>query len=75
MTRDVVLIDAVVEDVVAVGEAAELADRYRAQADWDPRSAGDGYVFIRLRPERLQAWREANELAGRTLMRSGAWTV
>ncbi len=74
-TRDVVLIDAVVEDVVAVGEAAELADRYRAQADWDPRSAGDGYVFIRLRPERLQAWREANELAGRTLMRSGAWTV
>ena len=74
-TRDVVLIDAVVEDVVAVSDASELADGYRAQADWDPRSAGDSYVFIRLRPERLQAWREVNELAGRTLMRGGAWTV
>ena len=74
-TRDVVLIDAVVEEVVAVNDASEVADRYCAQADWDPRSAGDGYVFIRLRPERLQAWREANELAGRTLMRQGTWTV
>ena len=74
-TRDVVLIDAVVEDVVAVSDAADLADGYRAQADWDPRSAGDSYVFIRLRPERLQAWREVNELSGRTLMRGGAWTV
>ena len=74
-TRDVVLIDAVVAEVVGVGETAELADQYCAQADWDPRSAGDGYVFIRLRPERLQAWREVNELDGRTLMRRGAWTV
>ena len=63
------------QEVVGVGEAGELADQYRAQADWDPRSAGDSYVFIRLRPERLQAWREANELDGRTLMRRGAWIV
>ena len=26
-----------------------------------------------LRPERIQAWRESNELAGRLLMRDGAW--
>jgi hypothetical protein len=26
-----------------------------------------------LRPERIQAWREADEIAGRTLMRDGAW--
>jgi len=28
-----------------------------------------------LRPLRVQAWREANEIAGRTLMRDGAWLV
>ena len=30
-----------------------------------------GYVFLVLRPVRVQAWREANEIAGRTLMRDG----
>jgi len=28
-----------------------------------------------LRPEQIQAWREENELAGRTLMRGGAWLI
>ncbi len=46
----------------------------RAQADWDPRR-DSGYVFLVLRPVRVQAWREANEIAGRTLMRDGAWLV
>jgi hypothetical protein len=27
----------------------------------------------RLRPDRIQAWRESNELAGRLLMRGGEW--
>jgi len=26
-----------------------------------------------LRPVRIQAWREVNELSGRTLMRGGLW--
>ena len=45
-----------------------------AQADWDPRR-DTGYVFLVLRPVRVQAWREANEIAGRTLMRDGSWLV
>lgn len=28
-----------------------------------------------LRPLRLQAWREVNEIRGRTLMRDGSWLV
>jgi hypothetical protein len=28
-----------------------------------------------LRPDRIQAWRESNELAGRLLMRDGTWLV
>ena len=59
-------------DVDAV--PAELGDSYFTQADRDPRSAGGGYVFMELRPRRDQAWRENNEIAGRTLM-CGAWTV
>jgi hypothetical protein len=72
-TRDVVMIDAVLERVVPVGDDEDLAGRYAAQADWDPRQAGGGYAYLVLRPDRIQAWRESNEIAGRTLMRDGAW--
>jgi len=75
-TRDVVMIDAVLEDAVPLaGAPTPLAEGYAAQADWDPRDAGDGYTFLVLRPERIQAWRESDELAGRTLMRGGTWLV
>jgi hypothetical protein len=74
-TRDVVMIDAVLEDIIDVAEAPPaLANGYAARADWDPRTA-DGNVYIVLRPERIQAWRESNELSGRTLMRAGRWVV
>jgi hypothetical protein len=73
-TRDVVIIDAVLDRAIKLEAVpAALADRYAAQADWDPRSAGGQYVYLVLHPERIQAWREANELAGRTLMRAGSW--
>lgn len=73
-TRDVVMIDAVLEASVPVDQApAELADAYARQADWDPRAAAGEFVFLLLSPRRVQAWREANELAGRTVMRDGRW--
>ena len=75
-TRDVVIIDAVLDQVVSLDDApAELTEGYAAQADWDPRAARGRFVFIVLRPDRIQAWREANELPGRTLMRAGSWVV
>ena len=73
-TRDVVMIDAVLEDAVEVGVAGPLGAAYVTQADWDPRLSA-GYVFLVLRPTRVQAWREANEIPGRTLMRDGTWLV
>ena len=51
----------------------DLAAAYVAQAGWDPRTAGEGQVYLLLRPDRIQAWRESNELRGRTVMRSGEW--
>ncbi|WP_203231062.1 pyridoxamine 5'-phosphate oxidase family protein [Nocardioides caldifontis] len=73
-TRDVVMLDAVVERTVGVDEDTELGAAYAAQADWDPRGS-EGYVFVVLRPERVQAWREVDEIPGRTLMREGRWLV
>ena len=72
-TRDVVMIDAVLEDSVPVGRAGAIGDGYAAQADWDPRDSGGDYVFLVLRPDRIQAWREADEIADRLLMRDGVW--
>jgi hypothetical protein len=73
-TRDVVMIDAVLEKAVDVAADDALGAAYVAQADWDPRR-GTGYEFFVLRPVRVQAWREANEIPGRTLMRDGTWLV
>jgi len=74
-TRDVVMIEAVLDEVHDVADAPdEITERYLRQADWDPRTSS-GYAFLVLRPTRIQAWREANEIAGRTLMRDGRWVV
>lgn len=72
-TRDVVMIDALLDRTVEVADD-ELGAAYAAQADWDPRDS-TGYVFLVLRPGRVQAWRESNEIRGRTLMRDGEWLV
>jgi hypothetical protein len=73
-TRDVVMIDAALERILDVAADERLGAAYVAQADWDPRRS-PGYVFLVLRPTRVQAWREVNEMADRTLMRDGAWLV
>lgn len=73
-TRDLALMDAVLERSAGVDDDAALGEAYAAQADWDPRGLS-GYVFLVLRPTRIQAWRESNELAGRLLMRDGEWLV
>jgi hypothetical protein len=75
-TRDVVMVDAeLVAQVRAVDVADPRVERYAAQADWDPSALDerDEYVYLALRPRRIQVWRESNELAGRTVMRDSTW--
>jgi general stress protein 26 len=75
-TRDVVMIDAVLAEAVSKSQApAALAEGYAAQAGWDPQTDTDEYVYLVFRPERIQVWREDEDLTGRTVMRNGAWVI
>jgi general stress protein 26 len=75
-TRDVVMIDAVLVEAVPTSEASTvLAEGYTAQAGWDPQTDGGDYVYLVFGPERIQVWREDEDLAGRTVMRNGAWVI
>ncbi|MGH3759006.1 pyridoxamine 5'-phosphate oxidase family protein [Actinophytocola sp.] len=75
-TRDVVMIDGVVEVVIAAADVpAILGDAFAAATGFDPRTLSTPHAYFRIRPQRIQAWRESNELAGRDLMRDGSWLV
>jgi hypothetical protein len=69
--RDVTMIDGVAELV----QDEETTDAFAARHNWDPRKETGDYGFFRIVPDRVQAWREVNELSGRTLMRGGDWLV
>jgi len=74
-TRDLVLIEGRVRASTAAAEIPDdVGDAFAAKAGFDPRQLG-GYRYFRILPQRLQAWREANELEGRELMRGGRWLV
>jgi len=74
-TRDLVLIEGTVGEILAAAEVPdELGDAFAAKSGFDPRQL-TGYSYFRIHPQRLQAWREANELTGRELMRGGQWRV
>ncbi|MFL6130819.1 MAG: pyridoxamine 5'-phosphate oxidase family protein [Mycobacteriales bacterium] len=72
-TRDVAVIDATVEPLPRDAVPEQLADAFARKAGFDPRAQPQPYVYYRLVPHRVEAWREANELSGRVLMRDGRW--
>ncbi len=76
-TRDVVMIDGPVEVCTADELDEETHEWFSRTSGWDPRGQANAEVYrwYRVTPRRIQAWRESNELAGRTLMRDGEWVV
>ncbi|THA75930.1 pyridoxamine 5'-phosphate oxidase family protein [Streptomyces sp. A0642] len=72
-TRDVVIVDGTAEPVDVAGLAPGTADAFAARTGFDPQESAERYQYFRIRPQRIQAWREANELRGRDLMRDGDW--
>lgn len=71
-TRDVVLIEGDVAIAAAGDIDPDVADAYAAHAGWDPRTDGAN-TWLVVTPTSVRSWREANELAGREVMRDGAW--
>ncbi|WP_042371407.1 pyridoxamine 5'-phosphate oxidase family protein [Streptacidiphilus neutrinimicus] len=71
-TRDVVTVEGTAERI-PTAEVDAVADAYAAHTDWDPREQSEEYAWFRVTPRRIQAWREANELRGRDVMRDGVW--
>lgn len=73
-TRDVVLVEGAAQALAASEIPAEVGDAFAAKTGFDPRLTA-AYVYFRIQPQRIQAWREENELEGRDLMRAGRWVV
>ncbi len=71
-TRDLVLIEGTAHALAAAELPDEVGDAFAAKTGFDPRELSD-YRYFRIRPRLVQAWREANELNGRYLMRDGEW--
>jgi len=71
-TRDVVLVDGTVEPI-AIGTDPAVEEAHAQAAEFDPRTLEEEYVYLRVTPVTIQAWREVNELKGRFLMRDGQW--
>ena len=70
-TRDVVLVEGTGTQVEPDDDEAQA---FADQAGFDPRLS-PGYAYLRITPHLVQAWREADELRGRDLMKGGRWLV
>ncbi|CAM5628128.1 hypothetical protein GCM10010253_01440 [Streptomyces badius] len=73
-TRDVVLIEGGARIVEAADLPTATRDAFATKLrGWSPR--GPRWMFLRITPHTVRAWREENELADRDLMHSGTWLV
>jgi hypothetical protein len=70
-TRDVVILEGPVREIAVDADPA-LAEAHARAAGFDARH-DPGYVFIQLRPTRIQTWRNPAELEQRDVMRDGEW--
>jgi pyridoxamine 5'-phosphate oxidase-like protein len=69
---DAIVIQAAVIDSAAVEDSTELAAGWKAAMGWDPREM-EGWMFYRLRPTRIQAFRGYDEIEGRDVMVRSRW--
>ncbi|MEU2283291.1 pyridoxamine 5'-phosphate oxidase family protein [Streptomyces sp. NPDC013178] len=74
-TRDVVLVEGTAVAVEPADLPEEDAEIFAGKTGFDPRRLAAPYLYFRVLPRRIQAWREADELVGRELMRDGEWLV
>ena len=67
---DAIVIQAQMLDSVPVEDSPRMVQEWKAAMGWEP--AGD-WVFYRLRPTRIQAFRGYEEITGRDVMIRSRW--
>ena len=72
-TRDVLMIDGTARVTGPVQDDATSAAIFHDITGWDPRHESGDWIFIRVTPSGMQAWRGADEIANRTIMVDGNW--
>ncbi|MER6024795.1 pyridoxamine 5'-phosphate oxidase family protein [Streptomyces sp. NPDC001851] len=72
-TADVVLVHGEAECFPDQKVPADAAEAFAAKFGWDPRAEEGPFVYIRVAPKTVRAWRGEPELRGRVIMRAGTW--
>ncbi|MGV9235661.1 pyridoxamine 5'-phosphate oxidase family protein [Streptomyces nigra] len=72
-TFDVVLLQGEAECFLDQEVPADAAEAFTAKFGWDPRTEEGSFVYLRVAPTTVRAWRGEPELRGRVIMRDGRW--
>jgi hypothetical protein len=72
-TFDVVLLQGEAECFPDHDVPGDAAEAFAAKFGWDPRGEEGTFLYIRMVPKTVRAWRGEPELRGRVIMRDGTW--
>jgi general stress protein 26 len=70
---DVVLLQGEAECYPAREVPEDAADAFAGKFGWDPRTDEAAFLYLRVTPRTVRAWRGEPELRGRVVMRDGVW--
>ncbi|MGP4006191.1 pyridoxamine 5'-phosphate oxidase family protein [Streptomyces sp. 4N124] len=72
-TFDVVLLQGEAECFASREAPKDAADAFAGKFGWDPRTEEAPFLYLRVAPRTVRAWRGEPELRGRVVMRDGVW--
>lgn len=72
-TFDVVLLQGEAESFLDQDVPEAAAEAFAAKFGWDPRAEEGSFLYVRVVPKSVRAWRGVPELRGRVIMRDGTW--
>jgi hypothetical protein len=72
-TSDVVLLQGEAECFADLEVPGDAADAFAGKFGWDPRAEEGSFLYVRVVPRTVRAWRGEPELRGRVIMRDGVW--
>ncbi|MEY7975909.1 pyridoxamine 5'-phosphate oxidase family protein [Streptomyces pilosus] len=72
-TYDVVLLQGEAESFPAQDVPEDAANAFAEKFGWDPRTEEGIFLYLRVPPKTVRAWRGEPELRERVIMRNGTW--